>query len=113
MVRVVLDPAVRDVRLRGAIYRKIRQDTLRKAAEETARVVRPVDDNGFDLLRKRYGHLRRFVPSFLATFLFRSNADPDPLREAVDLIRRLRDRRGRTLPRTSPVGFVPAKCTAS
>jgi TnpA family transposase len=109
LARVVLDPAVRDAQLRGAIYRKIPQEALRKAAEESARVVRPADDNGFDFLRKRYGHLRRFVPSFLATFLFRSNADPDPLLEAVDLLRRLRDRRGRTLPRTSPVGFVPAK----
>src|SRR3954451_9264354 len=53
LVRVVLDPAVRDAQLRGAIYRKIPQEALRKAVEESARVVRPADDNGFDFLRKR------------------------------------------------------------
>jgi TnpA family transposase len=109
LARVVLDPAVRDAHLRVAIYRKVPQETLRKAVEDSARIVRPADDNGFDFLRKQYGHLRRFIPAFLSTFLFRSNTDPDPLLEAVDLLRRMRDRRGRTLPRTSPVGFIPAK----
>jgi TnpA family transposase len=109
LARVVLDPAVRDAQLRRAIYRKIPAETLRKAAEESARIARPADDDGLDFLRRRYGHLRRFVPAFLAAFPFRSNVAPDPLLEAVDLIRRLGDRRGRSLTRTAPVDFVPAK----
>jgi TnpA family transposase len=101
LARVVLDPAVRDIQLRRAIYRKV--------PEVTSRVVRPADDNGFDFLKRRYGHLRQFVPTFLTAFTFQSNIDPDPLLEAVDLIRRLGDRRGRALPRTSAVDFIPAK----
>ena len=45
LARVVLDPAVRDAQLRGAIYRKVPPETLRKAAEESARVVRPEPEN--------------------------------------------------------------------
>ena len=69
----------------------------------------PSDDSGLDFLRKRYGHLRRFVPAFLAAFSFRSNVDPDPLLKAVDLLRRLGERRGPSLPRSTAVDFVPAK----
>ena len=109
LARVVLDPAVRDIQLRRAIYREVPEETLRRAAEETSRVVRPADDNGFDFLRRQYGHLRQFVPTFLTASTFQSNIDPDPPLEAVDLIRRLGDRRGRASPRTSAVDFIPAR----
>jgi hypothetical protein len=62
MARIVLDPAVRDAQLRHAIYRRIPASRLQNAVEESTRIVRPEEDSGFDFLRKRYGHLRRFVP---------------------------------------------------
>lgn len=109
LARVVLDPAVRDAQLRRTIYRQIPPERLRKVVEESSGIVRPDDDSGLDFLRKRYGHLRRFVPAFLAAFSFRSNVDPDPLLKAVDLLRRLSQRRGPSLPRSTAVDFVPAK----
>ncbi len=65
LARVVLDPAVRDGQLRRTIYRQIPPERLRKVVEESSGIVRPDDDSGLDFLRKRYGHLRRFVPAFL------------------------------------------------
>ncbi len=109
LARVVLDPTVRDAQLRHAIYRQIPATRLRKAVEESSRIVRPVEDSGFDFLRKRYGHLRRFIPAFLGVFSFRSNLDSDPLLQPVDLLRRLSKRRGRSLPRSADIGFVPPK----
>ena len=109
LARVVLDPTVRDAQLRHAIYRRIPPERLLKAVEEASGIARPEDDSALDFLRKRYGHLRQFVPAFLAAFPFRSNVDPDPLLKAVDLLLRLGDRRGPSLPRKTPVDFVPAK----
>jgi TnpA family transposase len=109
MARIVLDPTVRDAQLRHAIYRRIPATRLQKAVEESTRIVRPDEDSGLDFLRKRYGPLRRFVPAFLAAFPFRTNVDPDPLLEAVDLLRRLSECRGRSLPRNTAVDFVPPK----
>src|SRR5262249_59734052 len=108
LARVVLDPTVRDAQLRHAIYRRIPAERLQEVVEESARIVRPDEDSAFDFLRKRYGHLRQFIPTFLAAFPFRSHIDPDPLLEAVDLLRRLSERQGRHLPRRTPVDFVPA-----
>jgi TnpA family transposase len=107
--RVVLDPTVRDAQLRNAIYRRIPAPRLRKAIEDAARIVRPYDDHGLDFFRTRYGHLRRFVPAFLAAFSFRSNAEAGPLLEALDLIRQREGRRGQSLPRSTAVAFVPAR----
>jgi TnpA family transposase len=109
LARVVLDPTVGDAQLRHAIYRRIPPGRLLKAVEEASGIFRPEDDSALDFLRKRYGHLRQFVPAFLAAFPFRSNVDPDPLLKAVDLLLRLGDRRGPSLPRKTPVDFVPAK----
>jgi hypothetical protein len=89
MARIVLGPTVRDAQLRRAIYRRIPAARLQEAVEVSTRIVCPDEDSGFDFLRKRYGHLRRFVPAFLATFSFRSTVGPDPLLEAVDLLRQL------------------------
>jgi hypothetical protein len=109
LARVVLDPMVRDAQLRHAIYRRISAERLRRAVEESTWIVRPDEDIDFDFLRKRYGHLRQFIPAFLAAFPFRSHIDPDPLLEAVDLLRRSSERQGRHLPRRTAVDFVPAK----
>ena len=105
LARVVLDPTVGDAQLRHANYRRIPPERLLKAVEEAGGIVRPEDDTALDFLRKRYGHLRQFV----AAFAFRSNVDPDPLLKAVDLLLRLGDRRGPSLPHKTPVDFVPAK----
>jgi hypothetical protein len=109
LARVVLDPAVRDARLRRAIYRRIPAERLREAVGESTRIVRPDEDSAFDFLRRRYGRLRRFVPAFLATFAFRSNLDPDPLREAVDLLRRSSERQGRQPAPTRRHRFRPGE----
>jgi TnpA family transposase len=109
LARVVLDPTVRDAQLRHAIYRQIPAARLQKAVEESTKIARPADDSGLDFLRKQYGHLRRFVPAFLGAFSFRSNINPDPLLEAVELLCRLSKRRGRNLPRRTDVAFVPSK----
>jgi hypothetical protein len=51
--------------------------------------VRPLDDSHFDFLAHRYGHLREFAPAFLQAFTFRSNLNPDPLLQAIELLRTL------------------------
>ncbi len=109
MARVVLDPTVRDAQLRQAIYWRIPAERLRRAVEESTRIVRPDEDSGFDFLRRRYGHLHQFIPAFLAAFAFRSQIDPDALLQAIDLLRRLGERQGRHLPRRTGVDFVPPR----
>jgi hypothetical protein len=85
----VLDPAIADPNLRSAIYQRITPSVLRRAAAESDRIVRPLDDSYFDFFETRYGYLRQFTPAFLATFTFHANQNPAPLLEAVELLHQL------------------------
>ena len=86
---LVLDPSISDGQLRQTIYQQVPADKLRAAIEECERLVRPLDDSHFDFLAHRYGHIREFAPAFLQAFTFRSNLNPDPLLQAVELLRTL------------------------
>jgi hypothetical protein len=81
--------------LRQIIYQYVPADKLQAAVEECERLVRPLDDSHFDFLAHRYGHLREFAPAFLQAFTFRSNLNPDPLLQAVELLRTLNQERRR------------------
>lgn len=106
---VLLDANISDAELRQAIYQHVPPDVLRSAVEESERIMRPLDDNYFDFLETRYGYLRQFTPTFLDAFDFRSNLKLDPLRDAIDLLRRLNSEGRRTVPEDAPVSFVSAK----
>ena len=81
MARAVLDPAIGDPHLRSAIYQRITPAVLRRAAAESDRIVRPLDDSYFDFFETRYGYLRQFTPTFLETFTFHANHSAEPLLE--------------------------------
>ena len=109
LARAVLDPAIADPSLRPTIYQRISPTTLRQAAAESDRIVRPLNDSYFDFFETRYGYLRQCTPTFLATFTFRSHHSPDPLLEAVRLLQHLNRLRRRTVPPEAPTHFVPRK----
>ena len=109
LARLVLDPTVGDAELRSTIYRRIPAEVLQRAVEESDHIIRPLDDSYFDFLASRYSYLRQFAPAFLDAFDFQSNVQPDPLLEAVRLLRRLNAEHRRTIPEDAPLSFVPAK----
>ncbi len=106
---LVLDPSVSDRQLRQMIYQRVPADKLQAAVEECERLLRPMDDSHFDFLVHRYGHLREFAPAFLQAFTFRSNLNPDPLLQAVELLRTLNQERRRAVPEDAPLKFISGR----
>lgn len=85
MGRVVLDTSVSDADLRAAIYRQVLSEAdLAAAVDDADRIMRPLDDDYFDLLADRYSHLRQFAPSLLGAFNFRSSDVDQELVKAID-----------------------------
>ena len=105
----VLDPAIDDPHLRSTIYQRITPTVLRRAAVESDRIVRPLDDNYFDFFETRYGYLRQFTPTFLEAFTFHSNHSPEPLLEAVEQLQQLNRTHRRGVPQEAPTDFVTIK----
>jgi hypothetical protein len=106
---LVLDENISDTDLRRTILSRIPEGKLRSAVEESERIARPLDDNYFDFIDKRYSYLRRFTPAFLSTWIFRSNLSDDPVLEAIDLLRHLNDEGRRVIPDEASIAFVPNK----
>jgi hypothetical protein len=48
LARTVLAPAIADSHLRSTIYQRVPPTVLQRAAEESDRIVRPLDDSYFD-----------------------------------------------------------------
>ena len=109
LARAVLDPAIADPHLRPAIYQRISPTVLRRAADESDQIVRPLDDSYVDFFETRYGYLRQCTPTFLATMTFQSTQEPEPLLEAVTLLHQLNTTHRRTVPPEAPTDFVPLK----
>ena len=88
MGRVVLDTSISDADLRAAIYRQVLpEEDLAAAVADADQIMRPLDDDYFDLLAERYSHLRQFVPSLLSAFTFRSSDLDQELVQAIELVR--------------------------
>jgi TnpA family transposase len=102
---MVLDPQIADPDLRTQIYKRHSKERLQAAMEESARLMRPADDNYFDFLTTRYTYVRQFAPAFLSAFTFRANRRGEPLVEAVSVLNRIK----RKVPENAPVDFMPAK----
>ena len=107
--QTVLDPAIRDTHLRRAIYERIAPDTLQQAVTTCEKIIRPLDDNHFDFLERRYSYLRQFTPALLDAFAFQSNVKRDPLLKAIEILRRLNTEQRRALPADAPLDFIPSK----
>ncbi len=106
---IVLDTEVADERVRASIYRRVSPEQLRVAVEECSRLIRPADDTYFDFLGSRYSYIRSFAADFLVALTFHSNLQPDPLLDAISVLRRLNAEGKRKLPENTSLVFVPPK----
>jgi TnpA family transposase len=106
---IVLDTSIPDAEVRARIFQNLPETALRQAVEECDELIRPDDDNYFDLLAQRYGYLGQFVPEFLDALPFRSNTGGASLVRAVGLLRRLNAQGLRKLPGDTPTDFIPTK----
>jgi TnpA family transposase len=106
---VILDEDVTDELVRANIYKRVSPEQLLEAIEQCANLLRPADDSYFDFWGNRYSYIRQFAPTFLATFTFYSNSQPDALLEAIALLRHLDAEGRRKVPDSTPMLFVPSK----
>jgi hypothetical protein len=94
---------------RPPIYQRITPAVRRRAAAESDRLVRPLDDSSFDFFETRYGYLRQFTPPFLETFTFHAHHSAEPVLEAVEVVQQLNLTHRRAVPPEAPTDFVTLK----
>ena len=106
---LILDDEITDEWLREKIFQAVNPQDLSEAVAECPVIMRPMDDNYFDLWASRYSYFRRFVPHFLQTLEFASDRHHEDLRQAVELLKKMNIEGRRKLPEDTPVSFISSK----
>lgn len=85
--RLLLDPVVVDVELRPQVFARVPQNTLTQALDNVDALTRPPDDVFYGELEKRYGKVRRFLPTLLKQVHFGASPAGKPVVAAFDWLR--------------------------
>lgn len=106
---LILDGEIAASQLREKIYQTVKPEDLKLMVADCEKVMRPADDNYFDLWAERYSYFRRFVPKFLSSFKFFAGQHHQSLLEALVLLQEINTGRKRKLPADAPTAFIPPK----
>ena len=111
-VRIVLDPAVPDAAVRGQVWQRIGENSLREAAATVEALASAADEAASQALSGSYATVRRFLPALLRGLLFEGTPAARPLLAAWDFLRQ-QESAGRGRPRwaTAPRTVIPKAWT--
>lgn len=106
--RTLLDARSTGCNALTLVDERIGWPTLEQSLRAAEELTRPGED-GLDEMVERYPAVRRFLPTFLAAFRFRTARVGDPLLGAVELLRTFYADGRTILPRKAPVSFLKPK----
>lgn len=90
----------------AAIEAAVGWQAFQDSVERAAGAAGAKEGNNLPEVVERYTSARRFAPTFLRTFVFRSHRKADPLLKAIDAVRALHASGQRTLPQDVPIAFL-------
>ena len=76
---------------------------------DARRLARPIDYDYLDLLKTKFYVLRKYTPTLLKSFEFKSTKSAEPLLAAVDIIRDMNETGRRKVPEDAPADFLPKR----
>lgn len=106
---LILNNEIADNQLREKIFEAVKPENLSEAVAGCPLIMRPMDDNYFDLWAERYSYFRRFVPHFFQTLEFVADRHHEPLLQAIEILKKINETGKRKLPIDAPTSFISAK----
>lgn len=106
---LILNDEIADNQLREKVFASVQPENLSEAVRACSLIMRPMDDNYFDLWAERYSYFRRFVPHFLKNLEFVADPHHESLLPAVELLKKINNEGKRKLPAEAPTSFISTK----
>lgn len=103
--RLLIDGRWKPEDPRDAIERDIGWSIIERSVHETE-VLTGGSEDGLDEVLERYPMVRKFAPSFLATFTFRAAKTNDPVLTAIVILNEMHQSNRRNLPPDAPLRFL-------
>lgn len=102
---VLLDSTCDDQRVRAEVFAQISKERLAQAIAQVEALARPPDDDYYDVMLRRWQHIRRFLPRLLHTINFEGTEAGMPILEALHFLHSIEGRKQPDMS-TAPLAIV-------
>jgi TnpA family transposase len=108
--KVLLDESVDTETLRSAVFAAVPREKLEQQVIEAGDWLTGGRSHTFPLVVKRFSYLRQFAPSLVDHLGLEANPGGSrSLLEAIEVLRKVNEERGRKVPDDAPRDFVPSR----
>lgn len=109
VAQVLLDPEIPEDQVRDEVFKQVPRERVSALVNLSEAMEQNDAEALFDILDKRWPHLRDFAPRVLSTLSFGSPRANNTVLEALRMLTDMNSKGQRTLPEEAPIDFVPKK----